>query len=65
MDNLDTEKILAKNPQIDKEALANVCELVRKLREVRASGLKSTSPFASPPIDPYSSFGRMRTIGRP
>jgi len=47
-ENLELEKILALNPQIDEELLKEGRELLRKMREagIRKRGYNLTSPYA-------------------
>jgi hypothetical protein len=60
MEKVTLNEILAKNPQVDREVVNNAINLVRQLR---SAGVKSKSIAASPPSDPYSGYGNLKTQG--
>jgi hypothetical protein len=47
----ELSRILADNPQVDKNKFERSVEM---LRAVRATGVRPSSIAASPPVDPYS-----------
>lgn len=54
----ELSRILADNPQVDKNKFERSVEM---LRAVRATGLRPSSIAASPPVDPYSTNRALRS----
>lgn len=47
----ERERVMARNPNVDRSEFERVQEIVEKLRD---AGVKSNSLSATPPVDPYS-----------
>ena len=51
MKELDVTEIVKNNPKVNIDAFTKGQE---RIRELRAKGITSPSPSATPPVDPYS-----------
>jgi hypothetical protein len=61
MEDRKTRESVDRNRRVDRDALAKAQELLQRMRD---SGVKATSPSASPPTDPYSSQEGTRLLRR-